>query len=73
MHRISPASRTHHQDIGVDFVHLGEEEAEQSPLCASDLHFTVLTKDESKATLLSISKYVCTQKDRITASHSPEV
>lgn len=38
-------SSTHHQHVGVDFVHLGQEEAEQSALCRSNLHFTVLTEE----------------------------
>lgn len=37
-------SPTHHQHIRVNLVHLGQEEAEQSPLCRSDLHLPILTE-----------------------------
>jgi len=38
---------THHQHIRVDLVHLGKEEAKQSPLCSSYLHLPILTKGQS--------------------------
>ena len=39
-----PVSSTHHQHIRVNLVHLGQEEAEQSSLCGSYLHPSILTE-----------------------------
>lgn len=45
-HSISAFS-THHQHIRVNFVHLGQEESKQSPLCTSYLHFPILEEEGS--------------------------
>lgn len=43
-------SVTHHKHVGVNFVHLGQEEAEQNSLSRSDLHFPILKEESHSVT-----------------------
>lgn len=48
-----PTGSTHHEHIWVDFVHLGQEEAKQSPFCSSYLHFPILREEGSQVHVLA--------------------
>lgn len=47
---------THHQHIGVNFVHLSQEEAEQSSLRLGYLHFSILNKTGERGAAKAVSE-----------------